>query len=295
LNELIKIENIAYEVVEHKLFTGGGRKNILNKISFEIKKGSLFGITGESGSGKTTLIKLLANIYKPVTGNILYNFPLIKNGRSNVQVLFQNSEDLINPARKIENQLKDIADDPAKITEVFDVLSLNKNLLQQRGLELSGGERQRIALAKLLLVQPQVLICDEPFSAQDPASKLNFVELFKKINKQLGITIVCVSHEIDILKLFVTDLLILYGGQIAETGKAQPVFAKPVHPYTNFLLQAIEYNLSEKDLINRNGLENIEEGCPFYLRCNVKLEKCKNEVDKIEESNRTVYCNNPLK
>ncbi len=294
MNSLISIENISYAVEENKLFTSGKKKSILNKISFKINEGTIFGITGESGSGKTTLIKLLANIYKPVNGEISYSFPQSKNGRNNVQVLFQNSEDLINPVRKIKNQLHDIEDNPLRISEVFDVLSLNEGLLERRGLELSGGERQRIALAKLLLVQPKVLVCDEPFSAQDPASKLNFVELFKKINRQLNITIICVSHEIDILKLFVTDLLVLYDGQIAEVGNSKQIFEKPLHPYTDFLLRAVEYNLSEKDLLFPNSFQNVNYKCPFYPECNVKLEKCKTSIDKVDLGNRTVYCNNPL-
>ncbi len=294
MKSLISIENISYAVEENKLFTSEKKKTILNKVSFEINERTIFGITGESGSGKTTLIKLLANIYKPVNGEISYSFPQSKNGRNNVQVLFQNSEDLINPVRKIKNQLHDIEDNPLKISEVFDVLSLNEGLLERRGLELSGGERQRIALAKLLLVQPKVLVCDEPFSAQDPASKLNFVELFKKINRQLNITIICVSHEIDILKLFVTDLLVLYDGQIAEVGNSKQIFEKPLHPYTDFLLRAVEYNLSEKDLLSPNSFQNVKYNCPFYPECNVKLEKCKTSIDKVDLGNRTVYCNNPL-
>ncbi len=294
LNGLISFENISYSIEENKLFSTGIRKTILDEISFEINDGTIFGITGESGSGKTTLIKLMANIYQPTNGKISYKFPQWENGKSNVQVLFQNSEDLINPVRKIKSQLQDIENNTERISEVFEVLSLNEGLLERRGMELSGGERQRIALSKLLLVRPKVLVCDEPFSAQDPASKLNFVELFKKINRKLNITVVCVSHEIDILKLFVTDLLVLYSGRIAETGNSKIIFEKPFHPYTDFLLRAVEYNLSERDLFGRSDSQNNKYGCPYYPECAVKLEKCKTSIEKVNFEKRTVYCNNPL-
>ncbi len=295
MNKAVIVENISYSVSDKKILSTEKPKRIMENISFSIPSNTLFGITGESGSGKTTLIKLLAKIYEPENGEIKYPFQIKENGISKIQLLFQNSEELINPVRKIKNQLKDVTKNDKKINEIFEILSLGQNLLSRRGIELSGGERQRVALAKLLLVKPQILICDEPFSAQDPVSKLNFVEIFKNINKKFGMTIICVSHEIDILKLFVENLLVLYGGKISETGNAKKIFEHPKHPYTEFLLKAAEYNIDQTEIFHpANDINTKEAACPYVNFCRVKSENCYSIVGKKEYGDRTVYCNNPL-
>ncbi len=295
MKPIITINNVSYSVTDKKIFSQDNTVKILENISFEVRTNTIFGITGESGSGKTTLIKLMAKVLVPTSGGIEYSFPEKQNGISNVQILFQNSEELINPVRKIVNQLHDLTREENKITEIFEILALDQNILHQRGMELSGGERQRVALAKLLLVKPKILICDEPFSAQDPVSKLNFVEIFKTVNEKLNITVICVSHEIDILKLFTKELLVLYGGKTAEVGKADQIFQSPKHPYTDFLLRASNYQLKESDLnLSTDKFTGNYFACGYYNFCSSRSEVCKTSVQKTSFEDRVVYCNHPL-
>ena len=124
----------------------------------------------------------------------------------------------------------------------------------QTGGTLSGGEQQRAALARILSVQPEVLILDEPFSAQDPISQLNFLSLFKSINQEFKITMVCISHNLQVLKSLCNDVIILYKGKIVEKGEIRSVFENPQHPYTKFLLKAENYTLCYDEIQNEREL-----------------------------------------
>ncbi|GBD90965.1 putative D,D-dipeptide transport ATP-binding protein DdpF [bacterium BMS3Abin04] len=291
----IELKDIAYVPSEDKLLSKGKNFTILSNISFAVAESSILGIVGESGSGKTTLIKLITGILGPTSGTIEYSFPLNRsNGVQQIQILFQNSEQIINPLRKVKSLLDDITKDASEQNFILDFLEIPQEMLQKKGYQLSGGERQRAALARILLAKPKVLIVDEPFSAQDPESKQNFVKLFQKLNKEFNITILCVIHEIDILEDFTEQLLVLFGGKVMEIGASRNIFAKPVNPYTKFLLEAGNYELTENDFSGSNIRLNNSSGCPYFDRCKNKLEECEISVKKMELTGRIVYCNNPL-
>ncbi len=240
---ILNAENISYSVR-----VKGENKLILNNISFELEKGSLLGISGESGSGKTTLAKILTGIIKPTSGKLNYFFPNKEKIISPVQILFQNTGEIINPLRFVRSMissLKDIKDD--RLGEIIKVVDINKDLLSKRGYELSGGEQQRVALARILAVNPELLILDEPFSAQDFDSQKNFIELFLKLKQELSITIICIAHNLNLLKKLADEVIILYNGEIVEKNKSDLLFNSPQHNYTKFLLKAENYNLTYDD------------------------------------------------
>ena len=291
----IESKNIVYTPSENKLLSAGKSSPILNDISFTVDEGSILGIVGESGSGKTTLIKLIAGILKPTSGTIKYSFPKNhSNGIQQIQILFQNSEEIINPLRRIKGLLDDITKSSSEQDSIINFLDIPQEMLQKKGYQLSGGERQRAALARILLAKPKVLIVDEPFSAQDPESKKNFVNLFKKLNDELGITILCVTHEIDMLENFAKQLLVIFGGKIMEIGTSENILFRPKNPYTKFLSEAGKYELTENDFISNNIDLKNRFGCPYVNRCKYKLEECGTSVKRVEITDRIVYCNNPL-
>ena len=253
MNKIIKIENLNYSVHSGKKF-----KQILKGINFSVNQNDILGISGESGSGKTTLAKIVAGILAPLGGRVI--FPAItksnkKNRTNSVQILFQNNGEILNPLREINNVIKEaisIADkekDPEiKMEEIFKVIDFPKHLWNRKGYELSGGEQQRAALARILAVNPQLLILDEPFSAQDPESQLNLLELFLLLNKKFNITIICIAHNLKILGKLCNKMIILYDGEIMEQGNTSDILNTPKHPYTKFLLKAENYNLSYEEL-----------------------------------------------
>ncbi|MBU0475979.1 MAG: ATP-binding cassette domain-containing protein [Bacteroidetes bacterium] len=234
---MIELENVSYSLRDI---------NILSKISLNINKGDIFGLIGESGAGKTTIAKIIAGVLQPTSGLIkLSNIKL-----SDIQLLFQNNFELVNPHRKVRSILNDVLSFKNKkldINEFLQMVGLNNSILSKHAYQLSGGERQRIALVKLLIVSPKVLILDEPFSAQDTDSQIELVNLFKYLNSELNITIFCVSHDLNIMSHFPNKLSVIKNGIIVEQGETEDIVANAKADYTKFLFTAAKYKLSIKD------------------------------------------------
>ena len=254
---LISLDNINYSAVnESSLLFRGESSEILKDISFNIIEGEVTGICGESGGGKTTLAKIIAGIFKPVSGKIRYNFSLRENGISKIQILFQNNSDLLNPYRKVKDvlsealKLNDVKTEELnkKKDELLRTISLKNEIEERRGYELSGGERQRVALARLLAVNPKVLILDEPFSAQDINSQLNLLKLLNKINREFNITMICISHDLKILRRLADRIIVIENGRIVEQQDTNELFQNPQHSYTKFLLRAENYSLTGEEI-----------------------------------------------
>jgi ABC-type dipeptide/oligopeptide/nickel transport system ATPase subunit len=249
-NKLLRVNKLSYSVKGI-----GGKLPILEDISFDLERGRTLGIAGESGSGKTTLGKLLAGILKPAKGEIILDFDSAKRQRTeSVQILFQNNGEILNPFRKT----REVVEEAVKIKigktganerlfSLFQEINFTPDLWERKGYELSGGEQQRAALARLLAVEPDILILDEPFSAQDPESQLNFLNLFQKIKKDYDITLICIAHNIRLLRKLCDEIIIIYKGRIVEKGETGNIFDSPAHPYTKFLLKSENYNLSFSD------------------------------------------------
>jgi peptide/nickel transport system ATP-binding protein len=256
---LLKAENISYGASDKSFLKKNfEEKEILKNISFEIDKGTVLGISGESGSGKTTLAKIIAGILIPSRGRITFNSQneiRRKNRVNPIQILFQNNGEILNPLREINKVVAEAViissrkEDPyEKMTEIFKSVDFPERLWKRKGYELSGGEQQRAALARILAVNPELLVLDEPFSAQDPESRINLLNLFSSINKKLNITMICISHNLRLLQRFCDEIIIMYQGEIVEKEKTETIFFSPKHPYTKFLLKAENYDLSYEEL-----------------------------------------------
>jgi len=253
---LLKVENISYSVKVKQ--ETKKQFNILKNVSFEVEQGEIIGICGESGGGKSTLAKVIAGLIKPDSGKIILDSKFEKEKRrsSPIQILFQNHGEVLNPFRKVISVIDEAlmihgVDKNNLENERYAVLAsvgFPKELYNRRGFELSGGEQQRAALARLLATKPVLLILDEPFSAQDVESQLNLVKLFKRLNREFNLTMICISHDLRILRNLASRVIILKDGEIVESGLTNEVFDNPQKGYTKFLLSAESLELTYEEI-----------------------------------------------
>ncbi|NCQ19059.1 MAG: hypothetical protein COW85_02760 [Ignavibacteria bacterium CG22_combo_CG10-13_8_21_14_all_37_15] len=219
------VKNVSYSVWKNSFIEKRDEIKILENISFEVEKGELLGIAGPSGGGKTALAKLLIGIHQPTRGEIIKNFSKSENRAANqIQLLFQNSEEIINPFRRVKDILvealqrknKNFLPFKERLSGLLSDVNIHANLLEKFCLQLSGGQRQRVALARLLAVEPEILILDEPFSAQDVESQLKLLLLLKKINSEKGITLICISHQENVLNQLTSRVLRIKEGRLVS-------------------------------------------------------------------------------
>ncbi len=245
---LLKAEKISFDAPSNDIFNKHKTVEILKNISFELYENEVLGVAGESGSGKTTLVKILAGINIPTSGKLELNLKndWVKVKPRAVQILFQNSSEIINPIRKVGEMIEEAVEtrfsEKAKSNELMiaalKLVGLDEFFIKRRGYELSGGEQQRVALARIISVEPEILILDEPFSAQDVESQLNFLQLIKRISDEKKISLIIVSHNLNILKLICKRIMILSEGRIVEIGETQKIFTNPESGHTKKLINA---------------------------------------------------------
>jgi ABC-type dipeptide/oligopeptide/nickel transport system ATPase subunit len=253
MNILLKSENISYNAPSNELFSKNKTTEILQNISFELFENEILGIAGASGSGKTTLAKILAGVHSLYDGKLKFNFKndWTKIKTKPVQILFQNSSEILNPIRKVGDVIEEAINirfgeshnGYELILNSLRIVGLDENFLSRRGYELSGGEQQRVALARIISVEPEILMLDEPFSAQDVESQLNFVQLIKRISEEKRISLIIVSHDLKILKLLCSRIMILSEGKIVEIGETEKILVQPESETTKKLINASSFEV----------------------------------------------------
>lgn len=255
---ILKAENIAYVVSGNKSLVNNSVE-IIKKISFNVERRKVIGISGQSGSGKTTLAKIISGLLIPTSGKIEAHFKRdwSYSDPKPIQILFQNDGNLINPYRKVKEILNEAFELKYNkqnnylndIKRIFNLFGLKEELLNSKGSQLSGGEQQRIALARVMIVEPEILILDEPFSSQDVEAQLTILNLIQKVKSEFDITIICISHDLQILKNFADELLIMFKGSIVESGITSDIFLNPQNDYTKLLINAQSLKLSKEEIL----------------------------------------------
>lgn len=211
-------------------------------ISFAMREGEIMGIVGESGCGKSTLARTIAGIVKPSSGKIELKYP-------SVQMIFQNSYGSLNPAYKVRwileeplrvdrNKKWGIQDKAARIHEVMEQVELTPEMLDRYPSELSGGQRQRVGIAAALMQSPKLLIADEPVSALDVTIQAQIVQLMNNLHKNIGISILFISHDLRVVYNMCDRIIIMKEGHIVESGDTQSIYKAPKAEYTRLLLKS---------------------------------------------------------
>ena len=306
-------------------FTQFGNVKAVDDVSFSLAKNESIGIVGESGCGKSTLgAALLRSVPFPgkiVDGQIILDTQNITNLSDSefdknirwkeISMIFQGALNSLDPVFTVGSQMKEILKQHGYSRDDFNVISdslesvlLEPSITKKYPHELSGGMKQRVAIAMALLLNPRILIADEPTTSLDVMVQSQIINLLKKLKKDLNMSIVFISHDLGVISEVSETIAIMYRGQIVELGKSYDIYKKPKHPYTEKLVTSIP-SLKEKENIHpkpdrkserfevsENSQEPFvrEAGCKYFDNCPYAKEKCRNDPPLINDKNGFVRC-----
>ena len=221
---------------------GRGQQEVLHDVSFTVGQGEILGLVGESGSGKSTLAKVILGMVRPDAGEVIHH-------TKRPQMIFQDPYSSLNPAYSVEWSLEeplriygkyDRAERKRRVRDILERVELPEECLKARPSELSGGQRQRVSIAVALIQRPRFLIADEPVSALDVTIQAQILELLKKLNRELGLSYLFISHDLNVVYQLCHRVLVMEKGVIVEQGGVEEIYDHPQHPYTKQLLAAAE-------------------------------------------------------
>jgi peptide/nickel transport system ATP-binding protein len=280
----------------------------VDDVGFTIGQREIVALAGESGSGKSTIARLLARIYQPTSGVISYQGKPLTAMRSRrdrlrysgqVPMVFQDPFASINPVfrashgvlRSLKLHRPDLsaAQRQEEAARVFEVVGLGAEMLQRYPYELSGGQRQRVGFAQALVTRPKLILADEPVSMLDVSIRIGLLNLMAKLRDEEGVSILYITHDIASARYVADRLIVLYAGQIAESGPIETVLTDPRHPYTQLLLSAVpdpRAELSVAAETDRGEPPRVVDptpGCRFRWRCPLAIDKCSQVTPELKQ------------
>lgn len=281
--------------------------NAVNNVSFNIYKGETYGLVGESGSGKTTTGRSILGLNDPDGGQVIYNdVDLMKLGskefrpyRRDIQLVFQDPFSSLNPRKRVGDLLEEpliihkIGNEKErqeKVFEILEIVGLQPEQYFRFPHEFSGGQRQRISLARALIADPKIVICDEPVSALDVSIQAQILNLLLKLQKDLKLTMIFITHDISVVRHISNRIGVMYLGNIVEESLTDRLFSNPLHPYTRALFSAVpdftkDSNQKKRKILRGEIPSNTMKilGCPFQHRCPEATELCISEKPVMRE------------
>jgi peptide/nickel transport system ATP-binding protein len=271
-----------------------GPVRAVDGVSLTVPAGGVMGIVGESGCGKSTLARMILGLMPPTEGDVLVEGQhlgaLDRRARARlIQPVFQDPYSSLNPRHRI----RDIVALPlraqgernvgGKVVDMLGRVGLSAAMADRLPGQLSGGQRQRVAIARALILRPRIVVCDEPTSALDVSVQAQILNLLVELRRELGLTLVFISHNLAVVEHIATEVAVMYLGRIVEHAEVDALFRHPEHPYTKALLASVltpEPGLG----IPESGLgegypdpANIPPGCRFHPRCPIAVDRCRSE------------------
>ena len=286
-----EIENPVSLLSIDSVTAGYGKgQDVLQEVSFSVERGRTVAVVGESGSGKSTLARVITGLLPPRSGEIRFQEELLpaalaqrtKQHLRKTQMIYQLPDVALNPRQRV----RDIVGRPLslsgkererRIIELLEQIELSEKYINRLPDELSGGEKQRVCIARALAAEPELIICDEVTSALDTIVAKAILDLLQRLQHELQLTYLFISHDIDTVASIADQVVVLYAGRVAEQGSKSAVFQPPFHPYTRLLLSSVpemKQGWLEQTLATREAKAGIarevkitESGCPFVERC----------------------------
>jgi len=290
-----EIENLESLLSIDSVTAGYGKgQDVLQEVSFSVERGRTVAVVGESGSGKSTLARVITGLLPPRSGEIRFQEELLpaalaqrtKQHLRKTQMIYQLPDVALNPRQRV----RDIVGRPLsfylglsgkererRIIELLEQIELSEKYINRLPDELSGGEKQRVCIARALAAEPELIICDEVTSALDTIVAKAILDLLQRLQHELQLTYLFISHDLDTVASIADQVVVLYAGRVAEQGSKSAVFQPPFHPYTRLLLSSVpemKQGWLEQTLATREAKAGIarevkitESGCPFVERC----------------------------
>jgi len=291
---VLRVEDL---VVEFPL----GRRNTVSAvagISFDVLPGETLGIVGESGCGKSTTGRAIMQIETPTSGSVVFrgsdltqlSFDELRRARTKIQMIFQDPISSLNPRRKVRDSVREPLDiwdrgSDAERSELVDRVLENVGIDPDRAAEsrphqFSGGQCQRISIARSLVLDPTLIICDEPVSALDVSVQAQVLNLLEDLKAEYGLTLMFIAHDLAVVKNISDRVAVMYLGKLCEVATADDLYSRPAHPYTQVLIDSIPVPDPEVDVAGTTitgeppSPVNPPSGCRFHPRCPHADELC---------------------
>lgn len=314
-NVILQASNLKkYYPVRKGIFGQQHLVKALDGISFELEKGKTLAVVGESGCGKSTLGRLLTMIEAPTGGelcwqgqNLLKHDPQAQQlRRQKIQIIFQNPYGSLNPRKKISQILQEPllinttltrTERRDKVLEMMAKVGLKTEHYDRYPHMFSGGQRQRIAIARGLMLDPDILVADEPVSALDVSVRAQVLNLMMDLQQELGLSYIFISHDLSVVEHIADEVMVMYLGRCIEKGSKEAIFSNPRHPYTQALLSATPrmHAHDRRERIKLSGELpsplNPPSGCAFNTRCQRCFEPCKEQAPELKQyGEQSVAC-----
>jgi peptide/nickel transport system ATP-binding protein len=287
------------------LGTRAATVHAVDGVSFAIAKAETLALVGESGCGKSTVGRCILRLIDVTAGQVVLDGKRIDNLsagtlrplRRRVQVVFQDPFSSLNPRLKVRDILaepmrnfglaKSRADLQARVARLMDMVRLPRDTLDRWPHEFSGGQRQRIGIARALATEPDLIVCDEAVSALDVSVKAQIVNLLQDLQRELGLALLFISHDLAIVEHMTHRVAVMYLGKIVELGPKRQIFASPQHPYTEALLSAVpvpDPGAPRQRIILKGDVPSPIDppaGCRFHTRCPYAFDRCRTEEPEL--------------
>jgi peptide/nickel transport system ATP-binding protein len=315
---LLRVEHL---LVEFPVGRTGLKVNAVSDVSLDVLKGETVGLVGESGCGKSTTGKAIMQLPRPKDGVVAFegkdlvsmHGDELRRTRTRIQMIFQDPISSLNPRRRVEDIIAEglriwkIGDDKsrqAKVDEVLDACGFDPAAARgRRPHQFSGGQCQRISIARALVTEPKLIICDEPVSALDVSVQAQILNLLEEMKVRYGLTLIFIAHDLAVVKNVSDRVVVMYLGKVCEVGPPDQLYERPAHPYTAALLAAIPIPDPSIKPADRPALGGEipspvapPSGCRFRTRCPRAQDVCAQQEPQIKEiaTGQYVACHFPL-
>jgi peptide/nickel transport system ATP-binding protein/oligopeptide transport system ATP-binding protein len=281
----------------------------VDDVSFKIEKGKTLGLVGESGCGKTTIGRLILRLIKPTGGKVLFDgidlFALNRREllaiRPRMQMIFQDPDSSLNPRMKIGTSIAEplklhgmVPKDgrAQKVSGLIETVGLNPEHVDRYPYQLSGGQNQRVVLARILAMNPDLIIADEPTSSLDVSVQAQILNLMKDLQKEFNHTYLFISHDLDVVRIMADRIAVMYLGRLVEIGETRDIFNGAKHPYTQALLSAATMDGGGGRIVLEGETSSpidMPAGCRFHARCPREVARCTIEEPELARVGRSHY------